>query len=411
MKPLAAIITIGCRLNHADSGLMHARLSASGMEVAEYEKLSGPPALVVVNSCAVTANAAATTRSAVRRVRREYPGCGIILTGCGAAAIAAELKDCGVRVVTDKRLVAADELPEGADREEDGFPVFREGGCGDAHFRSRAFIKVQEGCGNFCAYCIVPFTRGRERSRDWDETLEDCRRAAAAGFPEIVLTGVNICAYRCGGRGLAELLEAIGKLPGEFRIRLSSTEPHPGDGKFLRVFCEMAASGRVCRFLHLPLQSGCDSVLERMGRRYRTAEYAGFVDRIRERVPGVHIGTDLITGFPGESDGEFAAGAEFVRRMAFSNAHVFTYSPRAGTRAAAMRDQVPPRIAAERSRIISEITGASASRFVDSQRGLELPVIFERTDAAGTAVGWSDNYISVSASGVPTGRIVRIKFR
>ena len=411
MKPLAAIITVGCRLNHADSGLMHARLAAAGMEVTEYEKLSEPPALVVVNACAVTANAAATTRSAVRRVRRDYPGCGIVLTGCGAPAIAAELKECGVRLVTDKRLVAASALPEGAERDVEGFPVFREGGFGDAHFRSRIFIKVQEGCGNFCAYCIVPYTRGRERSRDWDETLEDCRRAAAAGFPEIVLTGVNICAYRCGGRGLADLLEAIGELPGEFRIRLSSTEPHPGDEKFLNVFCTMAASGRVCRFLHLPLQSGCDSVLERMGRRYRTEEYAAFAGMIRERVPGVHIGTDLITGFPGESEEEFAAGAEFVRRMAFANAHVFPYSPREGTRAASMKNQVPPRIAAKRAKILSEITGASAAGFVESQRGRELPVIFERTLASGVSAGWSDNYINVRASGVPTGKIVRIKFR
>lgn len=410
MKPVAAIITVGCRLNHADSGLIHARLAAAGYTVAEYAETSVPPSLVIINGCAVTANASATTRSAIRRVRREYPDCEIVVTGCDAAKTAADTAEAVVRVAPDKRF-AIPGLTIPADRNDsDDFPLFYEGISGDPHFRSRAFIKVQEGCNNFCAYCIVPFTRGRERSRDWEETLADCRNAVAAGFAELVLTGVNICSYRCEKRDLADLLLAISDIRGDFRIRLSSTEPHPEDKRFIKIFAELARAGKVCRFLHLPLQHGCDSVLDRMRRRYKTAGYRDFVGNIRAEVADIHIGTDLIAGLPGETEEEFAAGLEFVREMDFANAHVFTYSKREGTVAASMPDMVPQYIARQREKRIREVTDCSAARFLASQRGKVLPVLFERLDKDGFAEGWSDNYICVKKRDVQPGRIIPCVF-
>lgn len=410
MKPQAAVFTIGCRLNHADSGLIHARLAAAGYTVVEYGRFSGAPELVVVNGCAVTANASATTRSAIRRIRREYPECRIIVTGCDAVVTAAGVPEVNTAVITDKRLVVQGAEAPATVRDSDDFPVFRECINGDPHFRSRAFVKIQEGCNNFCAYCIVPYTRGRERSREWEETLADCRNAIASGFAEIVLTGVNICAYRCEKRTLSDLLLAISEIPGDFRIRLSSTEPHPEDRRFAGIFADLANSGKVCRFLHLPLQHGSDSVLARMGRHYRSGEYRDFAAGIRAQVPGLHIGTDLIAGLPGETAEEFEEGLAFVRSMAFANAHIFTYSKREGTPAALMPDQVPSGTAREREKMLSTVTAESAKAFAESQRGSILPVIFERIGKDGLAEGWSDNYLCVKKYTTELGRIINCEY-
>ena len=320
MERSAEIYTLGCRLNIADSALLTARLERAGYTVRPQG--DGAPDLIVVNSCAVTAEAAAKSRRLIRRLRRENPGARIIVTGC-----AAQLDpDAFLAAGADQALPNAGKkvIPGGEENEnaDPAGPVFAEDALSEFKFRSRAFIKIQEGCNNFCSYCIVPYVRGRERSRALEEVLADCRKAAAAGFPEIVLTGVNTCAYCDGGKDLAGLIRLLCEIPGDFRIRLSSTEPRMDNFSMIDAMAE--AGPRVCRFLHLSLQYGCDRILKLMNRRYSCDEYRNFVAAAREKLPGVHVGTDIIVGFPGESEADFAQCMDFCREMGFANIHIFS---------------------------------------------------------------------------------------
>ena len=388
----AAVLTLGCRLNHADSALLTRRLEQVGYRMVSERHPDTD--LIVVNSCAVTAEAVRKSRQALRRCRQNFPFARLVVTGCAALLHADDFKADGADLVlgnpqkvdliqTLAGLTAAEPAEAGT--------VFYERSTSSFPFRSRAFIKIQEGCNNFCTYCIVPYLRGRERSRDHHEVLSDCRQAIADGFPEIILTGVNTCAYNADGRDLGALVREIAALPGDFRIRLSSTEPHPHNLQLLDV---MADTPKVCRFLHLSLQHGCDRILQQMNRHYSTADYRHFVELARRKLPGIHIGTDLIVGFPGETEADFEANRRFVAEMAFANMHIFTYSPRPGTPAADYGDQVPAAVAARRSAELKQLAAQSARNFAASQLGQALPVIFE-TKRNGFWRGWSDNYLEV----------------
>ncbi|WP_294478973.1 tRNA (N(6)-L-threonylcarbamoyladenosine(37)-C(2))-methylthiotransferase MtaB [uncultured Victivallis sp.] len=418
MNRKAIVFTLGCRLNSADSALLVSRLTEAGYEVSESAE---NVALIIVNSCTVTAEAARKSRQMVRKFRSMHPEAVIVVTGCSAELDReAFLADSAADVVLtnpEKR-----SLPElvgeflaghaglGGALKSMQQPVtpFRENAFGSFPFRSRAFLKIQEGCGNFCSYCIVPYARGPERSRAFDEVLADCRKAVEAGFPELVLTGVNICAYSDSGRDLGALVHEIARIDGEFRIRLSSTEPAPGNRSLLDV---MSSEPKVCRFLHLALQNGSDRILAAMNRHYTTAEYADFVRAARERIPGIHLGSDLIVGFPGETEEDFAESCRFVESMEFANLHIFTYSPRAGTPAAALPGRIPPDVAKERHKRLEVIAAESKRRFIAGLYGQKLPVIFERIDSDGMARGWSDNYVElrVPADEVPLDRIVPVE--
>ena len=418
MNRKAIVFTLGCRLNSADSALLVSRLTEAGYEVSESAE---NVALIIVNSCTVTAEAARKSRQMVRKFRSMHPEAVIVVTGCSAELDReAFLADSAADVVLtnpEKR-----SLPElvgeflaghaglGGALKSMQQPVtpFRENAFGSFPFRSRAFLKIQEGCGNFCSYCIVPYARGPERSRAFDEVLADCRKAVEAGFPELVLTGVNTCAYSDSGRDLGALVHEIARIDGEFRIRLSSTEPAPGNRSLLDV---MSSEPKVCRFLHLALQNGSDRILAAMNRHYTTAEYADFVRAARERIPGIHLGSDLIVGFPGETEEDFAESCRFIESMEFANLHIFTYSPRAGTPAAALPGRIPPDVAKERHKRLEVIAAESKRRFIAGLYGQKLPVIFERIDSDGMARGWSDNYVElrVPADEVPLDRIVPVE--
>ncbi len=410
----AAIVTLGCRLNQADTALLADRLQRAGWSICEAETAeAGSLDAVIVNSCTVTASAARKSRSAARRFRREHPQARIVITGCGA-----EVDPGGnwegdlVTGNAGKRDVAAwlesGTLPV---ENEQNDTIFYERAAGNFPFRSRAFIKIQEGCNNFCSYCIVPYARGRERSRAWEEVIADCRHAVEAGYPEIVLTGVNVCAYSDHGRALGDVIDAVCAWEGDYRVRLSSTEPHPSNRSLIDAMARN--SHRVCRFLHLSLQHGCDRILHEMNRKYTTREYAGFVAAARAALPGIHIGSDLIVGFPGESDDDFARSCDFVREMAFANLHIFPYSPRRGTPAAKRKDQIPGDVVEHRRLQLQQIAEQSARDFRLSQTGLVLPVVFEEQLADGTLTGWSDNYLRVTASGpaVELDRICHVRYQ
>ena len=405
MTGFARIVTLGCRLNAADSALLYTALEECDYRASETET----PDVLIVNTCAVTAEAERKTRQTLRRLRHEYPAARIIAAGCAADADREAMLRSGADLVcgnADKRDLAALLHGETPRRLPCPGRTFKEERLSSFPFRSRAFIKIQEGCDNRCSYCIVPLLRGAARSRDFDEVLAECRHALEAGFPELVLTGVNTCAYADGDRRLPELLAAISALPGDFRIRIGSTEPAT---KYRGLVDAVDKLPKMCRFLHLSLQHGSDAVLKRMNRHYTAGEYAEFVLDAKRRIPGLHLGTDVIVGFPGESDAEFAESCRFIEKIGFSNIHIFAYSPRPGTQAAAMGDRPSPDAVRDRCAELRKIAREAARRFAAAQVGKTLPVIFERCEN-GVARGWSDNYLEVTAPAdvVTLGRITTV---
>ena len=399
----AAIFTLGCRLNQADSALICDRLKSDNWEIVRPE-YAGRIDLLIINTCTVTAAASRKSRQAARRFRAKHPEACILVTGCSAeieSSVWAEEKAVDIILTNPEKkqisVLVKDFLGKKNISSGHTFSIdqprenFKEKAGGNFPFKSRVFLKVQEGCNNFCTYCIVPYARGPERSRDWDEIIAYFKQFIEKGFEEIVLTGVNICAYNDQGRTLNELIETLCALPGDFRIRLSSTEPHQNNIDLLKT---MAENPKVCRFLHLSLQHGSDEILKVMGRKYTTAEFANFIKEARRLIPGIHLGTDVIVGFPGETEEHFEQEIEFVKKMNFSNIHIFTYSKREKTPAATMSGQVPGNIANERRLRLVKTAEKMKTDFVKSQLGKTLPVLFERKNKSGCFQGWSDNYIN-----------------
>lgn len=423
-KKTAAIMTLGCRLNQADSALLSDRLRKLGFEIVSTDAPSSPN-LIVVNSCAVTAVAAKKSRQALKAIRGENPQSFIVMTGCSADVDYKELNkldDCDLVLTNEQKKEIEHILPRylayltpdtatGDHKSKDFDPVFREQAETFFPFKSRAILKIQEGCENFCTYCIVPYARGKERSRDLEETVNDFRQLAEAGFGEIVLSGVNICNYNCGGTDLVGLIERLLEIPGNYRIRLSSTEPGPILPELIR--CMKRHSDRICAFLHLPLQNGSDEILKAMGRKYTAAEYAGFVEMARKEIPHIHIGTDLIVGFPGETAANFKETCAFLEKIGFANIHVFPFSPRKGTPAENMPGRVTgPELDARLERI-REIKAASSKAFVNDMIGQNETVLLESRRHNGVCEGWSGNYIKTRFAGadLPDRSLVKVIMR
>lgn len=392
MPQKAVIITLGCRLNHADTALLSSRLKQVGYELAE--SCAENPALIILNSCAITAEAERKSRQQIRKLRREHPFARIIIAGCAAEIDPDQFIACGADEAwsnNDKKLFPG----EVTGQKSRSLPTenFCENDFSEFPFRTRAFIKIQEGCDNFCSYCIVPYVRGASRSRKFAECVNDCRHAVEQGFPEIVLTGVNTCNYKDDGKDLPALIREIASIPGEFRIRLSSTEPHPGDTTLPELMAD--PENKLCRFLHLSMQHGSNKILRSMRRNYTAEQFIDFAGKIKQMVPGIHIGSDFIVGFPGESDADFAALLEVVNTVKFANIHSFAYSRRPGTPAATMPGQIAPETVRYRMKQLSAAAEKSALEFAVSQFGKTLPVIFENV-RNNLLHGWSDNYLPVA---------------
>lgn len=397
-----AFYTFGCKVNQYETQALRQQFAARGWEVLEFSH-DAPWDAVVVNSCTVTAEGDRKTRQLLRRLRRERPEGAICLTGCfpqafpqEAAAILEADVVTGSRnrrrlaealdrfLATGERLVEISPHQRGED--------FETMQAEDFGRRTRAFVKIEDGCENYCAYCIIPTARGPVRSKPLEELREELTGLAKAGYREVVLAGINLSAYgRERGQRLADAIETAAAVPGIQRVRLGSLEPDvigPGD------FARMAATGKVCPQFHLSLQSGCDATLQRMGRRYDTAHYLAAVEEIRRRFPLAAITTDLIVGFPGETGEDFAASAAFARQVGFARIHVFPYSKRPGTRAAQMPDQVPQeekkRRAAELIALGEELRG----NFLARMTGTTQEVLFEEGGPEGQT-GYTGNYTPV----------------
>lgn len=398
--PRVSFYTLGCRLNQADTGHVADDLQRHGYELAPWGETAE---LLVVNSCAVTSTASQKTRQILRQARRRFPEAFLVLMGCDATVdnkTWAEGPAVPDLIVPNPRPAPLSALlPAGLPRAvtslrvapgtpADGFVI---PGVSDYSERTRANLKVQDGCDFFCSYCIVPHTRGRARSRALADVLREAEELLARGYRELVLSGVNITTYHHDGVDLAGLLEKLLALGPGFRLRLGSAEPGPVLPRVVEV---MASSSQLCRFLHLPLQYGEDELLRRMRRRYSVAEYEALVTPAMERLSGLCLGADVIVGFPGETAESFATTRAFIERMPFGLLHVFVYSPRQGTAAAKMPGRPSKALAEERSTELIALGEAKARAFAEQHVGKTLEVLIEEEQPQPR--GWSDNYLQVT---------------
>src|SRR5262245_41655327 len=392
------LLTLGCKVNQYETQYVKEALEACGYA----EAAEGQPAdLCVVNTCTVTAEGDAKSRQLIRRLHQHNPDATIVVMGCYATRDpdAVSRLPGVVKVVTDKERVL-DELRQfGVTARPRGISRF------DGH--QRAFVKVQDGCLLNCSFCIIPHVRPVVRSRPVPEIVDEVSRLVAAGYQEVVLTGIHLGHYgidlsrgrpRSQWTRLWHLLEALGELPGDFRVRLSSLEAAEARDDLVRT---LAAQPRVCPHLHLCLQSGSDRILAAMKRRYRSG---GFVERclhIREALDRPAFSTDIIVGFPGETDEDFEATCRVVREVGFSRLHVFSYSPRQGTAAARLADNVPPAVKAERRERLLQLEREMADRYYSSLVGERLDVLVEGADPQrpGNVRGTSCRYAPVSFRG------------
>ena len=400
------IATLGCKVNQYESEAMEQLLRSRGHRpCAEGEAADA----VLVNTCAVTAEGARKVRQTVRRLRREHPDALLGLCGCWSQVESAAAAELGADVifgtgdrqgfVTAVENAAAHREADRVFRLDDPFrrTDFERLPSGAYAGHARAYLKIQDGCNNFCAYCIIPYARGRVLSLPKDECAAQYAGLAAEGYREIVVTGIEVAAWGSDlktGESLIDALEAMSAAAPEVRMHLGSLEPTVVTEAFVRRLQAL----NVCPHFHLSLQSGCDETLRRMRRKYDTAAFFAVTERLRAAFPGCALTTDLICGFPGETEEEFAATLAFVERCAFSAMHVFPYSRRPGTKADAMPGQLTREEKAGRCRTVQALADRMRREYLLSQTGRTLRVLFE-TEKDGTCLGHSENYLETAVPG------------
>ncbi len=398
-----AFKTFGCRLNQAETVAFEQAFVAAGFCRVRFGESAE---VVVVHSCVVTQTAENECLRQLRTLRRKWPTVRLVLSGCAAEAVPQErLLAAGADLVVGRARREAlvqrvlERWPTPLEGLEQQTPVMR---TSPPRRSRRALLKVQDGCDFFCAYCIVPHTRGGPVSRPLEICLRDAAAMIAEGYREIVVTGCNIACYADGSRGLVDLLSALSALPGLGRLRLGSIEPGTVEDAVVEW---MATSEKICKFLHLPIQSGDDGVLARMGRRYTSAQVIDTVRRARALMPDAAFGADVICGFPGESDDAFERTLHAVAEAGFSNLHVFPYSERPGTPACTFDGSVPVAVRRQRAKRLIAQGNAQREAFAHRFLGQRVEVLVERFDREGRACGWSGEYLPCAVSGVPRERV------
>lgn len=402
-SPKVAFTTLGCRLNQAESDAMSEDLAGRGVVGVDGDE---PPDVVVVNTCTVTREATKASRSAIRRAVRRYPQAKVVVIGCYAVSDRAEVEAIdGVDVVlgNDEKESFAESL-QARDATRPLLQVgFRGSGSSPAPdsgpVRVRANLKAQTGCDEWCSFCIIPTTRGPLRSLDEDGLIAEARRRIAAGARELVLTGVHLGKYdydRGGDEGsLVRLLDRLLALDGVERLRLSSILSRHLTPD---VISYLANQPRICRYLHVPLQSGDEGILKAMHRPYGIDEYIASVERAKAALPGLALATDIIVGFPGEDEDAFENTMDVVRRIGFSKLHVFRFSARPGTAAAEMEDEVSPDVKKNRSKRLIALGNEIRRKFLEAHLGRPLEVLVEderRVDGVAVCSGQTDDYVRV----------------
>jgi threonylcarbamoyladenosine tRNA methylthiotransferase MtaB len=395
----AAIATLGCKTNQFESAAMSERLTTAGWSIVPFEAGAD---LVIVNTCTVTAATDSQSRNLIRRARRLHPACRVVVTGCYAqvdpqtlAAIPGvslvlgneEKRDLLQQLEEEGEAVRVSDIRQGASAEVATLGSFAE--------RSRAFVQIQNGCDAFCAYCIIPYARGRSRSVPAEQVLQQVADFLDAGYPEIVLTGIHIGGY--GGdlspaSTLTSLLHRLLNESGVQRLRLGSVEPTEIPDQLLEL---LAGSDALCPHLHIPLQAGDDAVLARMQRHYDSAFFRALLERIHFRLPEAAVGLDVIVGFPGESEEEFARTEAFLEELPFSHLHVFPFSRRPGTPAATMAGQIAAAVAKERAARLRALGEAKLAAYARRFMGRIMEVVVEGGSKQGLSRGLTRNYLTV----------------
>ena len=391
-----AFLTLGCKLNYAETSTYERGFKEAGLEVVPWQQKAD---IYLVNTCSVTATSDSKSRNLIRKVHRVNPSARIVVTGCSAQLRREEIERIsGVTRVfgaEEKSLVVSETLHGGAVPGTDIPRVFGAYSTGE---RTRSFLKVQDGCNNFCKYCTVPYARGRSRNIPISECVENARKIASEGIKEIVLTGVNTGDFgRTTGEAFLDLRKALNDVDGIERYRISSIEPN----LITEEIVDWIASGTKFQpHFHIPLQTGADSQLEAMGRHYDTAFFRGRIDYIRSRMeapgrPKVFFGIDVMVGLPGESEELFLQTKEFIESIKPAFIHVFPYSKRPGTPAASMPGQVSEEEKKSRVAVLEELCTRLHEEFVEENRGVAEKVLFESACKDGMMEGYTGNYIRV----------------
>lgn len=386
-----AVYTLGCKVNQYETQAIETMLRERGFEPAE-----GPADVVIVNTCAVTAESGRKSRQAIRRLKSQHPGALTVVCGCFSQLEPDQMKELGADIIFGSgekhKLVDAvvNALP--AVEIDDPFKrrYFEPLPSGAMSGRTRAMIKIQDGCDNFCTYCVIPYTRGRVRSLPLEQCAAEAEALARDGFMEIVVTGIEIASYGKdlpGKPGLADAVEAIAKAAPQVRIHLGSLEPTVVTEDFC---ARLAALGNICRHFHLSLQAGCDETLRRMKRKYDTQRFYTCCETLRKYFPGCSLTADLICGFPGETEEDFLESLKFLERCGFFHVHAFPYSIRPGTKAADMPGQLEREEKEARVRRANEVVRKLQQAYLEGCVGTELSVLFERP-----GLGHGDNYCVV----------------
>ncbi len=411
------VTTLGCKVNQYESQAMLSQLTAHGFQVCGPKE---PADVILINSCTVTSASDHKVRQILHKARREHPGAVIVLTGCMPQAFpeqAEALSDADIVLGNRNRasllphilqyLSTRQRIVEIAPHtSEDAFEPMA---VDTFHERTRAFLKIQDGCNRFCSYCIIPYARGRVRSKPIYDIQKEIAQLGENGYKEVVLTGINLSAYGQDlGLHLCDAVETACADPNIQRVRLGSLEPEQLQGPVLE---RLARQEKLCPQFHLSLQSGCDATLHRMNRHYTASEYRTIVEDLRRIFSNAAITTDIMVGFPGETDAEFAENLAFAREIGFAKAHVFAYSRRPGTRAGDAPDQVPKRVKEKRSQEMIAVTKASQQEFFQSQLHMVQPVLLEQENAPGQWEGYTPNYtpVLVCADGSYAGQILAVR--
>lgn len=420
--PSVAFYTLGCKVNFYDTEAIWQLFKNEGYEQVDFEQTAD---VYLINTCHVTNTGDKKSRQMIRRAVRRNPEAIVAVTGCYAQTSPAEILEIpGVdlvignqdrdKIMTFIREIEQQRQPINAVRNIMKTRAFEEMDVPDFAERTRAFLKIQDGCNNFCTFCIIPWARGLSRSRDPQSIIQQAKQLVQAGYKEIVLTGIHT-----GGYGddlenyrLSDLLWDLDKVDGLERIRISSIEASQIDDKMLDV---LKRSSKMCRHLHIPLQAGDDTVLKRMRRKYTTAEFLHKMKLIREAMPDVAITTDVIVGFPGETDDMFWNGYNLMKEIGFSEMHVFPYSKRTGTPAARMEDQVDEEVKNDRVHKLIDLSEQLQLAYAEQFVGQTVEVIPEReykgAPGSGKMQGYSDNYLLLVFDGAPEleGKLCRVK--
>ena len=391
------IVTFGCKVNQYESNMMKEKMLSSNFF---YEENMSDANIIIVNTCSVTNVADKKCLKMIRKIKREYPNALLVVAGCSSQnnQNVYEALDIDILLGNKDKSKIAELIKEYLDTEKKYVKFYNER---DLDFEDmlindynhvRAFVKIEDGCDNFCSYCIIPFVRGSVRSKDFDTVIKEAKLLTEHGHKEIVLTGIHTGHYMSNNHDLTDLINELSKIDDLLRIRISSIEITELNDKFLEM---LKINKKVCNHLHIPLQAGSDEILKRMNRKYDLAYYEEKINKIRSISPDISITTDIIVGFPYETDELFSETLEFSKKMNFSKIHVFPYSIRVGTAAASMPNQVDEVTKKVRVKKLMALSKKQEKEYYEKFKGKELDILVEECDN-NVSIGHTSNYLMVT---------------